>query len=213
MKKNNFTVSEIVIAIVIIGILVTIGIPLYSNIIENARAKTCELNLKTILGAVEAQTLEQNSFPASLSKISDKNFNKAWAKVLKEEGAFKVKLAYFLANFDEGGLAFAASATTGPWVHKFISDSSALSYPSVHGGNSYGINSALTGKTYEQYKTEADSVLVVGDSNSNTFSGNALAERHKKYGFFEVTTYAIGANNRHKKKKIKGGVPLDDDQE
>jgi Tfp pilus assembly protein PilE len=77
MKKKNLTLSEIVIVVVMIGILVTIGIPLYNNTVENAKAKACELNLKTILGAVEAQTLERNSFPASLSAISDKNFQKA----------------------------------------------------------------------------------------------------------------------------------------
>lgn len=206
MKKKNVTLSEIMIVIVVIGILATLGIPLYNNTIEDARAKACELNLKTILGAVEAQTSEQNSFPASLSKISDKNFRKAWAKVLKEEGAFKVKLVYFLVNFDERSLAYAATAGSKPWVGKFIGEGNILQCPSAHGGNSYGINANLTGKTYEEYKVEASTTIVVGDCNSNKFTSAAsLASRHKHYELFRVNKYAIAIDKGKEKIKIRHG--------
>ncbi|MFA5337386.1 MAG: hypothetical protein WC330_03535 [Candidatus Omnitrophota bacterium] len=201
MKKKNLTLSEIVIVIVVIGIFVTIGIPLYNNTVENAKAKACELNLKTILGAVEAQTLERNSFPASLSAISDKNFQKGWAKVLKEEGAFKVKLVYFLVNFDEKGLAYAQNAE--PWIHRFITESNVLQCPSVHEGISYGLNSSLAGKTFEEYNTEPGEVIVVGDCNTNVFAGDGqLAGRHKEYKIVGSTNYAVTLTKSHKKKKV-----------
>jgi len=201
MKKKNLTLSEIVIVVVMIGILVTIGIPLYNNTVENAKAKACELNLKTILGAVEAQTLEHNSFPASLSSISDKNFQKAWAKVLKEEGAFKVKFIYFLVNFDKNGLAYAKNAE--PWIHKFIAESDVLQCPSAHGGISYGINSSLAGKTFEEYNAESGEVIVVGDCDSNVFVGDGqLAGRHKEYRILGSTNYAVTLTKNHKEKKV-----------
>lgn len=206
MKKNNFTVTEILIVVIIVGVLATIGVPLYYNTVENAKARACELNLKTILGAVEAQTLEHDSFPASLSGISDKNFNKAWAKVLKEEGAFKVKFTYFLVNLDKGGLVYAANAPEVPWIHKFISDGKTLTCPSVHSGNSYGINASLEGKTYEQYKQAPEGTLVVGDCNNNKFSGaGELEPRHKMYNFFNETDYALTINKKKEKIKVAPG--------
>lgn len=206
MKKRNFTISEIVIVIVVLGILITVGIPVYNNTIENARAKACELNLKTILGAVEAQTLEHNAFPASLSKIEDKNFEKAWAKVLKEEGAFKVKLSYFLVDLDERGLAYAQAAVNEPWVHRFITDPKVLTCPSAHGGNSYGVNSSLAGQTYEQYKAMPDGLVVVGDCDNNQFTNiGQLTGRHKEYRVFGSTNYAVSLTKSHKKQKVTTG--------
>lgn len=205
MRKKNLTLVEIAIVVVVIGILATIGIPVYNNIIENAKARACELNLKTILGAVEAQTLEEDSFPASLSKISDKNFEKAWAKVLKKEGAFKTRLVYFLVNFDKKGLVYAATTTNKPWVHKFISDSGVLRCPCVREGNSYGINASLAGKTYEEYKTGPADTIIVGDCNSNKFSSiGELDSRHRQYGLLQVNNYAMTINKSHKKVKIPG---------
>ncbi|MFA5305311.1 MAG: prepilin-type N-terminal cleavage/methylation domain-containing protein [Candidatus Omnitrophota bacterium] len=204
MKKKNFTLSEILIVVVIIGILATIGIPLYNNTIENAKTKTCEINLRTILGAVEAQTLEQNSFPASLSKISDKNFEIAWAKVLKEEGALKIKLVYFLANLDKNGLVYAAIASKGPWIHKFIGEASTLKCPAANEGISYGINASLAGKTYQQYVAESAETVIVGDCASNTFKNDGdLDARHKEYGLVKSDSYANGCTRNKQHKKVR----------
>ncbi len=221
--RKNFTVIEIVIAIVVIGILVTIGIPLYNNTVENARARTCELNLKTILGAVEAQTLEHNSFPATLSEINEKNFEFARQKVLKEEGALKVKLIYFLAKLGDKSAAY-AQVPNGPWIHKFIYNNETLRCPSAHGANSYGINGSLAGKTYEEYKDEPQATIVVGDCDNTSFNGTGeLASRHKEYGFFTENDYAVTVTKGHEAVKTnKGsstvggnatGNPHDDDED
>jgi type II secretory pathway pseudopilin PulG len=203
--RKNFTIIEIVIAIVVVGILVTMGIPLYNNTVENARARTCELNLKTILGAVEAQTLERNSFPATLSEISEKNFEFARQKVLKEEGALRVKLISFFAKLGDKGAAY-AQVPNGPWIHKFIYDNETLRCPSAHGANSYGINGSLAGKTYEEYKNEPQGLIVIGDCDNTSFGGTAeLASRHKEYSFFRANDYAVTVTKDHRAVKANRG--------
>jgi type II secretory pathway pseudopilin PulG len=57
--KKYFTLVDIVISLIILGILATLGLPLYNNAIENAKAKACEMNLKVLLGALEAYSLER----------------------------------------------------------------------------------------------------------------------------------------------------------
>ena len=42
--RKNFTLNEMVMIIVIIGLMATIAIPLYTNVVEQAKAKACETN-------------------------------------------------------------------------------------------------------------------------------------------------------------------------
>ncbi|MFA5008824.1 MAG: hypothetical protein WC546_06350 [Candidatus Omnitrophota bacterium] len=202
-RRKNVTIAEIIIAVVIIGILATISIPIFNNVIENSKAKTCELNLDAILGAVEAQTIESNAFPASLSSLTDKNLEKGWAKVLQKEGSLKVKLIYFLANLDKGNLAYAQPQAR--WLGKFISSNSVLICPaSAHGQNSYGINSSLRGMSYSQYKALSSDTAIVGDCAASSFSGeDSLEPRHKKYHLFSYERYAQMELKNKQKKKIK----------
>jgi competence protein ComGC len=177
-----------VIVVVVLGILATIGMPMYNNTIEKAKAKACEINLKALLGAIETRTIEQNSFPASLSKLTNAELERAWVKVLKDEGRLKVKITFFLADFDEYGLAYAQEN----WLHRYIGDASVLKCPANHqGGVSYGLNGNLVGMTHRAYKALSPDTLVVADSNKTVFSGEEdLTKRHKVYKFFSSKAYA-----------------------
>jgi len=52
-KKNNkgFTLVELMVVVVILGILVAIAVPIYNSITGNAEQNACHANLRTIDGA------------------------------------------------------------------------------------------------------------------------------------------------------------------
>jgi len=52
-KRRGFTLVEIMIVVVIIGILLAIAVPNFIRARESSRAKSCQTNLKSINGAKE----------------------------------------------------------------------------------------------------------------------------------------------------------------
>lgn len=48
MNKKGFSLVELMIVVVIMGILIAVAIPLYSAIQKNANNKTCSTNIKNI---------------------------------------------------------------------------------------------------------------------------------------------------------------------
>ncbi|NTW29084.1 MAG: prepilin-type N-terminal cleavage/methylation domain-containing protein [Coriobacteriia bacterium] len=54
-RKNDegFTLVELMVVVLIIGILVAIAIPVFNNASNNARIKSCQANMRTIEGAYQ----------------------------------------------------------------------------------------------------------------------------------------------------------------
>ncbi len=48
MNKKGFTLVELMIVVVILGILVAIAVPIYSAVTENAKRKACQGNIRII---------------------------------------------------------------------------------------------------------------------------------------------------------------------
>lgn len=65
-KKRGFTLVELMVVVIIIGILVAIAIPLYSGIQQKAKESACEANVRTISGAAAMYHAENGSFPADV---------------------------------------------------------------------------------------------------------------------------------------------------
>jgi competence protein ComGC len=187
MRRKSFTMLELAVIVVIVGILVTLGFPLYNKLIEDSKAKVCETNLKALGLALEAYGMDNDKMPSVLSQLPQEYIKKAYALILKEpKDAWKTKLAYFILNLQERGLAYAA----------FLKDDLAKGdmslitcpkdkTPPAAGGVSYGINAALAGKSYQYYlQNIADTTLLIGDCENSTFSKpDELVERHNYYSF------------------------------
>lgn len=66
MKKSRagFTLTEMIIVMVIIGLLAAIAIPVFGNILNNARKHADEANISAVETAVDTYQFETGALPA-----------------------------------------------------------------------------------------------------------------------------------------------------
>lgn len=177
--KKSFTLMEIIIVVIILGILVTIGIPIYNNVMENAKVKVCETNQKVLLQAVEAYGLENDQLPGTLSDLKREHLRRAWAKVFREENPLLLKLAYFIVDWDKRSLAYAQEG----WIKRYIGDLKYFTCPKDETpppqGYSYGISKKVAKLSWQEYKNLSPDTVIIADSDEPVFI--QPTSRHKKY--------------------------------
>ncbi|MDO8747665.1 MAG: prepilin-type N-terminal cleavage/methylation domain-containing protein [Candidatus Omnitrophota bacterium] len=82
MKKKAFTLVEIMIALIIVSVVVSLSIVTFQKTIEANNDKICRQNLKVLQGAIEIYTIENNALPATLSLLTPKQIYLAHEKVI-----------------------------------------------------------------------------------------------------------------------------------
>ncbi len=73
MKRDQrgFTLMELMIVIVIIGVLAAIGVPAYKNYVTEAKKSACSANRHTIATALGMYYAEHGEYTNDFSKLAD----------------------------------------------------------------------------------------------------------------------------------------------
>ena len=69
-SQKGFTLVELMVVVVIIGILVAIAIPIYNNVTANAREKACAANIRALTGAAGMYLAEQGKYPEEIDELA-----------------------------------------------------------------------------------------------------------------------------------------------
>ncbi len=76
LDEKGFTLIELMVVVLIIGILVAVAIPMFGSAADRTRDTTCIANLRAIGGALEQYKAEYNTSAATLDQIVNAYFLK-----------------------------------------------------------------------------------------------------------------------------------------
>lgn len=74
--ENGFTLLELMIVMVVIGLLAAIAIPAYTNNIRNAREAVLKEDLRTLRSAIDSYTIDKQKAPESLDDLVQSGYLK-----------------------------------------------------------------------------------------------------------------------------------------
>lgn len=95
INKKGFSLVELMIVVVIMGILIAVAIPLYGAITENAEKKTCKSNQALIREMFAKYCVAENGKTATTLLGSDNTYS-------SEDGTTEGIDAAFIESFDDG---------------------------------------------------------------------------------------------------------------
>jgi len=182
MKKKGFTLMEIMVVVVIVGVLAVLGFYASQSFFENAKDRTCRANLMVLKHALDFYILDHEVFPAALAEIPQKYIDRAYASVLPDDHSWQAKLTAFIEGVKKVSLVYAQ-----PFINtlsardlEIVSCPKDLTPPTLNNLNvSYGINIVLRNQPIGQFQALGNDILLIGDCDTATFAGvNNLARRH-----------------------------------
>jgi len=132
-KNEGFTLVELMVVVLIIGILVAIAVPVFLNASANAQAKSCQANQRTIIGAIQTYNATNTDAPLTGSAgavlgdgayaglfSATKGTIKSVPTCPSKSGATAAKGQYWMVGLDvnsDTGVSETASFTANP-THK-----------------------------------------------------------------------------------------------
>lgn len=71
MNRKGYTLVEIMIVVIIIGILAAIAVPNFLNTRATVQEEACKANLRQLESAIKMYHIDNGSWPASLNALTD----------------------------------------------------------------------------------------------------------------------------------------------
>ncbi|RZU43412.1 type II secretion system protein [Edaphobacter modestus] len=78
--EQGFTLIELMIVMVIIGLLAAIAVPMYVQSVRHAREAVLKEDLRTLRGAIDAYTVDKQKAPQSLDDLVEAGYIKTMPK-------------------------------------------------------------------------------------------------------------------------------------
>lgn len=106
--EKGFTMIELMVVVIIIGVLVAIAVPVYSNAAQKSRISRARADLRTLESAISIYYAEKSEYPELQKDLVDSNYLKEiptdpWRNEQyiydKSDGS-----VYLKANKDKNGL-------------------------------------------------------------------------------------------------------------
>ncbi len=69
-NERGFTIMELLVVIVIIGVLAAIGVPAYQNMTTKAKTTACQANRRTLQTAVGMCYAETGAYPTTIDELT-----------------------------------------------------------------------------------------------------------------------------------------------
>jgi len=79
-RYQPFTLIEIMIVVVIIGMIASLAVPAIMDKLEQAKVETTRANLQTLSAAVDSYYMDNNEYPNSLSDLLHAPNNRSYLK-------------------------------------------------------------------------------------------------------------------------------------
>ncbi|ODU66875.1 MAG: type II secretion system protein G [Rhodanobacter sp. SCN 65-17] len=76
MKRDGFSLIELMVVMAIIAVLVSIALPRYQGSVENARLVALKSNLRVMRAAIDRYHDDKAKFPASLQAMANEHYLK-----------------------------------------------------------------------------------------------------------------------------------------
>jgi type IV pilus assembly protein PilE len=114
MKRPGFSLVELTIAVVVMGILCAIGIPRFQQSLEQSRADLAGANLRAVWSAQRLYWLQNRTYASDLSTLLSANLIDPSLTVAT------APYAYSVTNASESGFTATATRSTCPsWSGSF----------------------------------------------------------------------------------------------